>query len=31
MNDFGEHWAALFAVITFHLCFLVFEAYTLGG
>ena len=31
MNDIGEHWIALFAVLTLHLCFVAFEAYTIGG
>jgi hypothetical protein len=31
MDDFGEHWAALLAVIILHLCFLTYETYVLGG
>lgn len=31
MNELGEHWIALLAVIVLHLSFVAFEAYTIGG
>ena len=31
MDELGEHWAALLAVIILHLCFLAYETYALGG
>jgi hypothetical protein len=31
MNELGEHWAALLAVITLHLCFVAYEAILVGG
>lgn len=31
MNDLGEHWVALLTVVLLHLCFVVYEAYVLGG
>ena len=31
MNEFGEHWAALLAVIALHLCFVAYEAILVGG
>lgn len=31
MNDLGEHWIALLAVLIFHLCFVAYEAFMLGG
>jgi len=31
MNELGEHWIALLAVLVLHLCFVAYETYTIGG
>jgi len=31
MNELGEHWIALLAVIILHLCFVAYEALLIGG